>query len=29
LQRYTGIVAALGGLLTLLHVAVDWLKYKR
>jgi hypothetical protein len=28
LQRYTGIAAALGGLLTLLHVAVDYLRYK-
>jgi hypothetical protein len=28
LQRYTGIAAAVGGLLTLFHVAVDYLRYR-
>jgi hypothetical protein len=28
LQRYTGIAAAVVGLLTLLHIAVDYLRYK-
>ncbi len=28
LQRYTGIAAALGALLTIFHVAVDYLRYR-
>jgi hypothetical protein len=28
LQRYTGIAAAVGGLLTLFHVAVDYMRYR-
>ena len=29
LQRFTGIAAALASVLTLFHIAIDYLRYKR
>lgn len=29
LQRFTGVAAAMASLLTLFHVAIDYLRYKR